>query len=83
MQNGHNMIKIIYVFLFLSLAGCANIGFGGVEIFPEDTWITVLLPINILIALYLIKKEIYFLYFKRESRYTRAIEKTKDDNAIQ
>lgn len=77
------MIKVIYVFLFLSLASCANIGFDGVEVFPEDTWITILLPINILIALYLIKKEIDFLYFKRESRYTKEIEKSEDKNEIQ
>ncbi|PJB18552.1 MAG: hypothetical protein CO117_07810 [Flavobacteriaceae bacterium CG_4_9_14_3_um_filter_33_16] len=65
------MIKVIYIFLFLALAGCANIGFDGVEIFPEDTWITILLPINILIILYLVKKEIDFMYFKRERRYDK------------
>ena len=57
---------MISVFL---LTGCADIGFTGVSIDPEDTWLTILIPINILIALYLIKKEIDFWYFKKEEKY--------------
>ena len=62
-------LKVMLMISVFLLTGCADIGFTGVSIDPEDTWLTILIPINILIALYLIKKEIDFWYFKKEEKY--------------
>lgn len=70
------MTKIVVMFLFFLLTGCASIGFDGIEVNPDDTWVTILIPSVLLIALYFVKKEIDLWYLKREAN----IKGIKNDN---
>lgn len=73
------MAKLLIVFLFTLLTGCASIGFDGVEVNPDDTWITIALPVVILFGLYFAKKEIDLWYVKKELRIRKKAE-VEDDN---
>lgn len=69
--------SIIIPFLFILLTGCATMGFDGVEVTADDTWVTVLIPAVLLILLYVVKKEIDLLYLKREQKIIKG-EKTDE-----
>ena len=68
------MAKLVTVFLFVLLTGCANIGFDGIEVYADDTWFTILAPAVLLIVLYVVKKEIDLWYFKREQKLLKSDE---------
>ncbi len=64
-----NKFLLIPVFtIMLLISGCANVGFDGVEVNPDDTWFTITTPVVILLLLYISKKEIDLWYLKKELR---------------